>query len=245
MEITSAKNDTYKYIKSLLRKRERDESGLYTVEGVKSVSDAINAGADIKYIVRSSGFDFDSEKYEVITVKEELFSGICDTKTPQGVMAVISKKENIKDIKPGRYVYCDRVRDPGNLGTIIRTADAFGFDVLLSEECCELYSPKVVRSSMGSFFHTNVICDVTYRELKESGLYLVAGALGAKSKDFKTASYKEPLAIVVGNEANGISDELLGLCDELVIIDIIGRAESLNVGVAAALLMHEAIRTKS
>ena len=242
MEITSAKNDTYKYIKSLLRKKGRDETGLYTVEGAKSVNDAINAAADIKYIVKSSGFDFEAEGYDVIVVKDELFDGLCDTKTPQGVMAVISKKENVKDIKSGRYVYCDRVRDPGNLGTIIRTADAFGFDVLLSEECCELYSPKVVRSSMGSFFHPNVICDVTYKELKDSGLHLIAGALSDKSKDFKSASYGEALAIIVGNEANGISDELLSMADELVIIDIIGRAESLNVGVAAALLMHEAIR---
>lgn len=242
MEITSAKNDTYKYIKSLLRKKERDEYGLYTVEGIKSVSDAIDSGAKIKYIVKSADFQFDAPSYEMITVKAELFPALCDTKTPQGVMAVLEKKENVKDIRNGRYVYCDRVRDPGNLGTIIRTADAFGFDVLLSEECCELYSPKVVRASMGSFFHTNVIYDVTYKELKESGLHLIAGALGDKSKDFKTASYKEPVAIIVGNEANGVSDELLSLCDELVIIDIIGRAESLNVGVAAALLMHEAIR---
>ncbi|MBQ7794515.1 MAG: RNA methyltransferase [Clostridia bacterium] len=243
MEITSAKNPTYKYIKTLLLKKGRDESGLYTVEGIKSVSDAVSAGARIKYIVRADSFEQgDFSDFEQITVKSELFSGLCDTKTPQGVLAVIEKNIKGEFSKSGRYVYCDRIRDPGNLGTIIRTADAAGFSVLLSPECCELYSPKTVRASMGSFFHTKVYENVTYEMLKESGLHLIAGALSDKSKDFKKADYGKSLAVIVGNEANGVSDELLELCDELVIIPILGKAESLNAAVAAAILMYEAVR---
>lgn len=243
MEITSAKNERYKFIKSLLTKKGRDETSLYTVEGRKSVLDALSSGAKVKYIVKSSDyteeFVFDGE---CILVKAEIFSGLCDTKTPQGVIAVIEKEERGEFPTCGRYVYCDRIRDPGNLGTIIRTADAAGFEVLLSEECCELYSPKTVRASMGSFFHTAVYENVSYNALKESGLRLIAGALSEKSKDFKEANYDGSIAIIVGNEANGVSDELLSICDELVIIPILGKAESLNAGVAAAIMMYEAIR---
>ena len=242
LEITSAKNEKYKYIKSLLQKKVRDESDRYTVEGVKSVRDAMESGAEIEYIVRASDFEFDSDKYQTVTVKSEIFCGLCDTKTPQGVLAVIKKPQKSKFEAGGRYVYCDRIRDPGNLGTIIRTADAAGFGVLLSPECAELYSPKTVRASMGSFFHTDIYENVSYSELKNSGLHLIAGALKPQSKDFKDADYSAPMAVIVGNEANGISDELLGLCDELVIIPISGRAESLNAGVAAALMMSEAVR---
>lgn len=243
MEITSAKNEKYKFIKSLLTKKGRDENGLYTVEGRKSVEDALLSGAKVRYIVKASDYMEDvATDTEVITVKTEIFAGLCDTKTPQGILAVIEKNSNTDFSKKGRYVYCDRIRDPGNLGTIIRTADAAGFSVLLSEECCELYSPKTVRASMGSFFHTDVYEGISYEELKNSGLHLIAGALSDKSKDFKTANYTDSIAVIVGNEANGVSDELLGMCDELVIIPILGRAESLNAGVAAALLMYEAIR---
>lgn len=245
MEITSAKNEKYKFIKSLLSKKGRDESGLYTVEGRKSVSDAIMAGTKVKYIVKSSDYPEDVvADSEVITVKAEIFEGLCDTKTPQGILAVIEKDEKTAFPVNNKYVYCDRIRDPGNLGTIIRSADATGFSVLLSEECCELYSPKTVRASMGSFFHTDIYEDVSYKELRDSGLHLIAGALSEKSKDYKAADYKDSLAIIVGNEANGISDELLSLCDELVIIPILGKAESLNAGVAAAILMYEAVRLK-
>lgn len=243
MEITSAKNPTYKYIKSLLSKKGRDESNCYTVEGIKSVRDAVLAGAPVKTLVFSDDFeeniDFDGER---ITVGSEIFAGLCDTKTPQGVLAVIEKKQDGMKLGDGKYVYCDRIRDPGNLGTIIRTADAAGFGVLLSNECCELYSPKTVRASMGSFFHTKVWENVSYSELKESGMHLIAGALSKESKDYKTADYSGNCCVIVGNEANGISDDLLKLCDEKVIIPILGKAESLNAAVAAALMMYEAIR---
>ncbi len=243
MEITSTKNPTYKYIKALLSKKGRDESGLYTVEGIKSVNDAILSNAKIKYIVRADKFDYSSAiKTEEIIVKSELFEGLCDTKTPQGILAVIEKQAADDFPDNGRYVYCDRVRDPGNLGTIIRTADAACFSVLLSPECAELYSPKTVRASMGSFFHTRVYENITYERLINSGLHLIAGALSDKSVDFKKCDYSNPLAIIVGNEANGVSEELLKECDELAIIPILGKAESLNAGVAAAIFMYEAIR---
>lgn len=241
--ISSAANARLKYIKSLLSKKGRDEAAAYTVEGIKSVRDAACAGADIELIAASESFsgeiDFGTE---VIRVSDRLFPGLCDTKTPQGILCVIRKKPVSAPEMRGRYVYCDRLRDPGNLGTVIRTADAAGFEVMLSPECAELYSPKVIRSSMGSFFHTRVYENVSCEALRKSGLMLVCGALGEESRDFREIVYAENLAIIVGNEARGVSDEIIAMCDERVIIPIFGKAESLNAAVAAAILMYEARR---
>jgi len=242
MVITSTKNDTYKLVKSLLTKKGRDVSGLYTVEGIKSVSDAIKSGAEIKFLVKSESFNNISFDGEIVSVKDEIFDGLSDTKTPQGVLAVIEKNERKEFKKTGRYVYLDNVRDPGNLGTIIRCADATGFSVLLSPNSAEIYSPKVVRSSMGSFFNTEIYENVTYEELKESGLNIISGVLSDKTIDYKDCDYSGNIAIVIGNEANGISDEVLAFSNQFVKIPILGKAESLNAGVSAALLMYEAIR---
>ncbi len=242
MVITSTKNDTYKLIKSLLTKKGRDSLGLYTVEGIKSVSDAIKSNAKIRFLVKAESFDLISYDGEMILVKDEIFDGLCDTKTPQGVLAVIEKNE-IKDFKKsGKYVYLDNLRDPGNLGTIIRTCDATGFSLLLSPNTAEIYSPKVVRSSMGSFFNTDLYENVTYEDLKNSGLNIISGVLSDKAVDYKDADYSGNIAIVIGNEANGISDEVLSFSNQFVKIPILGKAESLNAGVSAAILMYEAIR---
>lgn len=242
MVITSTKNDTYKLVKSLLTKKGRDVSGLYTVEGIKSVSDAIKSNAKIKFLVKAESFDDVRFDGEIVSVKNEIFDGLSDTKTPQGVLAVIEKNEKKEFKRSGKFVYLDNVRDPGNLGTIIRCADATGFSVLLSPNTAEIYSPKVVRSSMGSFFNTDIYENVTYEELKESGLNIISGVLSDKTIDYKECDYSGDIAIVIGNEANGISEEVLAFSNQFVKIPILGKAESLNAGVSAAILMYEAIR---
>lgn len=246
-EITSAKNPKFKYIKSLLLKKERQKNGEYTVEGEKSVRDALEAGAEISCIVISDCYSKEADSIGAIgidlyVVNKNIFSALCETKTPQGILAVIKMRKGGKFTPDGNFVYCDRISDPGNLGTIIRTADAAGFGVLLSHDCAELYNPKTVRASMGSFFHTNIYENIGYEELKQSGLHLIAGALDKESKDYREADYSKPCAVIVGNEANGVLPELLDMCDEKVIIPIYGRAESLNAAVAAAILMYEAKR---
>ena len=242
MVITSTKNDTYKLVKSLLTKKGRDSLGLYTVEGIKSVSDAIKSNAKIKFLVKAESFDEIKFDGEIVSVKNEIFEGLSDTKTPQGVLAVIEKNEKKEFKRSGKFVYLDNVRDPGNLGTIIRCADATGFSVLLSPNTAEIYSPKVVRSSMGSFFNTDIYENVTYEELKNSGLNIISGVLSDKTIDYKDADYSGDIAIVIGNEANGISEEVLAFSNQFVKIPILGKAESLNAGVSAAILMYEAIR---
>lgn len=245
-EITSTKNETYKYIKSLQTKKARMKNHQYTIEGIKSVRDAISAGADIDFIAMSDklteGFDFDN----IYLVKDEIFAPLCDTDSPQGVIAVINMPEDDEvALDKDLYLLCDKVNDPGNMGTIIRIADAADCGLLLMEETVDIYSPKTVRASMGSFFHIKAKCGLTKEDvlkLKAEGYKIISGALSNKTIDFKDADYSGKTIIVVGNEANGISDEILEISDALVKIPIYGCAESLNVAVAASLLVYEAKR---
>ena len=246
IKITSSSNQKYKYFKSLQLKKARYENNEFTVEGIKSVRDAINSGCEITALIVSDRFDkgIDFGSIPVYEVSEPLFGKLCDTKTPQGIMAVIKMYDNTS-FKPdfnGAYVYCDNVSDPGNLGTIIRTADAAGMSgVILSKGTADIYSPKVVRASMGSFFNITIITDRDIEDLKEyksSGFSLLGGALTDNTVDFKECDYKKPVIIIVGNEANGISDEVLKIVKP-VKIPILGKAESLNVSVAAGILMYE------
>lgn len=252
IEITSINNPTVKHIKALALKKERQTSGEYTVEGIKQVNEAILSRKEIKSIVISEDFDITilkSSDYEIYKVPSFIFEKICDTKTPQGVLAVLKQEQTEKlEIKDkGLYLYCDGISDPGNMGTLIRTADAAGFDgVLMSQACVDLYSPKVVRSSMGSFFRMRVYQNINQSDLlcfKNKGVNLFGGALIENTKDYREADYSKTSIIIVGNEANGISDEVLSLCTP-VKIPIYGGAESLNVAVAAGILMYEAANSK-
>ena len=250
LDITSASNAKIKYVRSLSQKKARAEHSEYTVEGIKSVRDAVSSEREVTALYVSFSF-YENETFEypenvpLYRVSDAVFEKMCDTRAPQGILAVIKIENNSFDITGGAYVYCDGIQDPGNLGTIIRTADAAGFDgVLLSDGCADLYNPKTVRSSMGSFFNTrvwqNINCE-RLAELKRDGFNAIGGTLSPSSIDYRKADYKKPLIIVVGNEANGISDEVLKICTH-VKIPILGKAESLNAGVAAAILMYEAQR---
>ena len=159
--------------------------------------------------------------------------------TPQGIAAVISVKEPKREklTQAQRVVYLDRVQDPGNFGTIIRTADAFGFDaVILSKECADLYSPKVIRSAMGSVFHLEIYRDFSVEDLKGLGKKIYSSSLEASSMP---ESIELPAVLVIGNEGQGISDEIKGVTDEFVKIPMAGNAESLNASIAAGILLYE------
>lgn len=252
--IATTKNKTYKYIKALQQKKTRNAEKKFTVEGLKSVSDAAASEYEIELIAVSEDF-YGSRKADIpsgarsVIIRSDLFAALCDTKNPQGIIAVLKMKENGGcEFKKGRlYVYCDNVSDPGNLGTIIRTADAAGFGgVVLSPGCAEVYSPKTVRSSMGSFFNIDVIADFSHSsliELKKQGFTLWSGALRADSIAYTEADFSVPSVIVIGNEANGVSEEILGE-SEHIIIPIYGKAESLNAAVAGAVIMYEAVRKR-
>lgn len=255
LEITSQSNNRIKYIRSLLKKKSRQEHRQYTVEGKKSVHDALRARKSVSVIAVSSSF-YENEEFEypksaeLIKVSDDIFVKLCDTETPQGILAVIDMEDFGKNEVSidKNYIYCDNVTDPGNIGTIIRTADAAGMGgVILSRNCVDLYSPKTVRSSMGSFFNIPVLTDKTYDDLnkyKSMGFSLYAGALSKDSVDYTAADFTKPSIIIVGNEANGVSKEVLEISRKIK-IPIMGKAESLNVSVAASILMYELIRQRS
>ena len=255
VEITSSSNNKCKYVKSLSQKKTRQKCGEYTIEGIKSVSDALKSERTITALYLYDSF-YNNEAFSypenipLYKVNDDIFSKICDTVAPQGILAVVKmeKADSFEVDLSKAYIYCDCINDPGNLGTIIRTADAAGFGgVLLSEGCVDLYSPKTVRSSMGSFFNMQVVTDVSYdmlKSYKDKGFSLFGGALGANTIDYREADMKKPSIIIVGNEANGISETVMEMC-QCVKIPILGKAESLNAGVAAAILMYELVRQRS
>lgn len=254
-EITSAENSAVKLLKKLSKKKFRQDEGLFIVEGLRACSLAVESPFDIDSFYLSDSFlsshkcaDKFWEQFSCSVMPNKIFNSCSDTETPQGILCVAKIPSLSRNLNKSCYVYLDNVRDPGNIGTIIRTADALGFDgVLLSEGCADLYSPKVVRSTMGSVFSVDTVCDCNasiLSDLKRRGYRILASALSEHCVDLYRATWGEKLIFVLGNEANGVSDEILNLSDCTVKIPMYGSAESFNVSIAAALLMGEAARRK-
>lgn len=249
--IMSSENEYIKKIMKLRQRKYRMELGLFVIEGERSCRDAKASDFEIESYVMTEEF-FNSHKNafdmcDCIVTTDKIFDKISDTKTPQGVLAV-SKIPDSAEFLGNRYIYCDNIQDPGNAGTIIRSADAFGFDgVIFSSGSVDVYSPKVVRSSMGSIFHINVIVDKSADFLllaQQSGYRLTAGALHGKCVLAKDMICREKQIFIVGNEGNGVSSEILSFADEVVYINMSGKSESLNAGVAASILMYEVTRNE-
>ena len=239
MEITSLENKSVKLAASLQKKKYRDLHGKFLIEGMKLIREAMAFGYEfdsVFYVPDKVAYDLDLPAYEV---SYEILCKITDTVTPQGIAAIVKGKEPdfVKLQKAQRVVYLDRVQDPGNVGTIIRTADAFGFDaVILSKECADLYSPKVLRSAMGSVFHLEIYRDFSAEDLKKLGKKIYSSSLEASNMPEKIAL---PAVLVIGNEGQGISEEIKAVTDEFVKIPMAGNAESLNASIAAGILLYE------
>lgn len=257
--ITSKDNKLVKFTKSLYQKKSRDLEGCYIVEGIKMVQEALIQRDIIRFIVicptilnQVNGgrdiLDISSQsKHQVITVNENIFKFISDTQTPQGILAVIIKRSTkLKDFelkKNGRYILLDAVQDPGNVGTIIRTADAIGFDgIFLSKGCADVYNSKTLRSTMGSVYRVDLFQDIDLEILiscmKLHGIKIFASSLEADNVHFK-ADFCGGIGLIIGNEANGISKKVLEMADVKIKIPMRGGAESLNASVAAGILMYE------
>ena len=255
--ITSKDNEKIKEIKKLKEKKYREETNLFVVEGIKIVKEAIEYDADIQKIVISNdaiGYEVDEEvlkiiqKYEVMIVSQNVFESISDVKTPQGILAVIKNKENVKvDYNEDVIFILDNIQDPGNLGTIIRTLDAVGIkQLIVSNDTVDYMSPKVLRSTMGGAFRVNVIVadDLLNMidEIKKNGFEVAVTDL-ATDKSIYDVDYSKK-AIVIGNEANGVSDEVKNKADIRVKIPMLGKAESLNAAVATSVIAYEYVRQK-
>ncbi|MBQ4088207.1 MAG: RNA methyltransferase [Clostridia bacterium] len=245
--ISSAENEYIKTLVKLKDRKYRERFGLFIVEGERSARDAVSSGFPVDSVVMTESYferrDNVFSEQNIITVPDKLFKALCDTKTPQGVLAVAKLPEGNREISGKTYICCDCIQDPGNAGTIIRSADAFGFDgVIFMKGSVDVFSPKVIRSSMGSVFHIPVITDVDAKWLnakKQEGYFLSVTALHRDSVALRCGTFTDQQIFVIGNEGNGVSDAVLSMADETVHIPMQGSAESLNAGVAASVLMYE------
>ena len=247
--ISSAKNEKIKELAKLQTAKGRKKVGLYLLEGEHLVEEAIKEKAPIELIVVSSNrmedykYLLEQTEVHVLVVSEEVFQKLSMTETTQGILAAVKIENQAEPPCSGRIIVLDAVQDPGNLGTIVRTADAAGFDaVVIGTGTVDLYNDKVVRSMQGSQFHGAIyhenLTDV-YGKLKENDIPIAVTALHRDAKDFKWLNGRESVAIVVGNEGNGVRDELIDSADCIIQIPMFGQAESLNVAIATGILMYQ------
>ena len=239
--ITSKANSVVKNAKKLHQKKYRKSA--YLIEGWHLFEEAVQAGVTIEKVFALESYRDQLVAFpQTIWVSEEILLDLADTQTPQGIVAVIQKEEvGLPDLHQGKYLFLEDVQDPGNVGTMIRTADAAGFTgVIVSDKSADIYSLKTLRSMQGSHFHLPIYrMSLTsfVEEAKKSNLPILATTLSRESKDYRELSSLENFVLVMGNEGQGISSVMAESADQLVHIGMKGRAESLNVAVAAGILM--------
>ena len=257
MELTAVNNPQVKAAAELKQKKYRLERGLFLAEGLRTVEEAVayKAVVSIFYTAieddrtRAVLEEAAAQQVKLTCVSDTVLKKIADTETPQGIIAVCKMQPVALDdlLASGKMLLVlDRVGDPGNVGTMLRTADAAGIGgVVLLKGSVDAYAPKTVRSSMGSLFHVPVLAGVGEEDLIESahsaGYELLVTCLDGADNLYK-ADLHGRLAFVMGNEANGVSRGLLAAADKRVYIPMAGRAESLNVAMAAGIVMFEALR---
>lgn len=247
--IESSSNSIFKQTKKLLLSSNRRKTGLFLVEGERIVKDAIKYGAQIEYILLSETFykergcDFEGQKLYLLS--DKLFDELKSTVNSQGIIAVSkytdSQNEDI-NFSSGLYLYLDSVTDPGNMGTIIRSAAAFGVDgIVLSKGCVDVFNPKVIRSTMSGIFSAKIYFDKdnVLEKFRENG-YQIIGTFPLNAISSRDFCYSDKSIIVMGNEANGICPDTEKLCTHRVSIPMTEDAESLNVSVACGILLYEA-----
>ncbi|MCL1823247.1 MAG: RNA methyltransferase [Oscillospiraceae bacterium] len=260
--ITSRQNPKIARFRALMNNRKaRLDSGEFAVEGGKLFHEAVNSGLKPLHLLISEKFSEKNNNFcktasnlcNIDIISTDLAEYISDTKSPQGVFFTLSVKSLLDKFSKlttiindtankSRLIILDGVQDPGNVGAIIRSCDAFGIaGLILSETCADITSPKVIRSAMGSVFRLPVVReDLTQiiTLLKEKG-YMVAGAdLNENAKNLKDFAFPGKCAVVIGSEGAGISGEVKSLCDDLIYIPI-QNAESLNAAVAASVIIYE------
>ena len=257
--ISSKENELIKHIKKLKDKKERDLSNEYIIEGIKLIQEAIQEKAKIKQIIICEECEkaeaipkeimYEIARYECIYITKKLYNYLTEVKTPQGILAVIEKESNEKNIDYTQeiIVALDGIQDPGNLGTILRTVDSIGLtQILVSKDTADSYNPKVVRSTMGAIFRVKVIecedLEKTKKKIKKHKFEIVVTSLQTKNSIYDIDYNKK--VIVIGNEANGVQEKIQQLADKKVKIPMLGKTESLNASVATGIILYEYVRQK-
>lgn len=259
--ISSRQNSLVKYIRGLRDKKTREQEGRFIIEGVNFVREALASGIIPEKLIISerAGKNIGpadlinrvSSPDSIVRVSDSVMEYMSETETPQGVMALLKIAEvpllslpvNPKSV----FIILDGIQNPGNVGTVVRTADAFGVTgVILTKGCADLYNAKTLRSTMGSLFHLSVLRDIAAAEvvefLKSRSINTAVTCLEEEAFSIADSEMSFPLALVFGSEARGVSHEMRQAGDYLIKVPMAGRAESLNVAVAAGIIVYEASR---
>lgn len=255
--ITSTSNPQVKRLLQLQKKsKARNEENVFLVEGLRMFAEVPEERVEKVYISESlynkKKQDLKLERFPVEILTDSVFSHVSDTKTPQGILCVVKQKkhdmEKLLNLENPHFMVLDNLQDPGNLGTIVRTAEGAGVDaVFLSKESVDIYNPKTIRSTMGSIYRMPVIYIEDLLELlqifREKGIKSYAAHLDGKNS-YDKENYESGTAILIGNEGNGLREEVANAADVWVQIPMQGQVESLNAAIAASILMFEVYRQR-
>lgn len=252
--ITSSQNSKIKLVRALLgRAKERREENAFVVEGVRLVEEAVNSNWELRFALydetlgergRSQLEGLRSRGVDVEMVSDSLMKSLSETETPQGLLAVLEFQQLPITNSPDFILIPDQIRDPGNLGTLLRSAAATGVQAVLPPpETTDAFASKVIRSGMGAHFRLP-IHSITWEEIKEQikGLHIYLADMEGQS--CWETDLRQPLALIVGSEAEGASDEARKLATQKISIPMTGNVESLNAGVAGSVLMFEIVRQR-
>ena len=260
--VTSLTNPTIKDIRGLALPKNRKESGLFVTEGMKLVADAVEEDWPIKIlvygakvadhpVVRRVATTAHARGGDVLEVSEAVLAKITRRENPQMVVGVFEQKLTPKsDIRPGPtgvWVALEGIKDPGNLGTIIRTADAVGAEgVILVGDTVDPFGVEAVRATMGSIFHMKLarMSVAEFKEWRKGWPGIVVGTHLSGKSDYRTIDYDRPVMLFMGNEQSGLPEDLAATCDHLVKIPQAGRADSLNLAIATGVMLYEIRRDK-
>ena len=243
IRITARKNPLLQQVRRLLTsRREREQTGLFVADGTKLLSEAVRFWPGLDTVILSDGVDADvPENVRLIRVPEDVMASISPMQSPQGALFLCRLPEKKPFVpKPGMLLL-DGIQDPGNLGTILRTADALEIPVALLEGCADPYNHKVVRASMGAVFRTSVVT-TTWQEAQaaciDAGIPIGVTALSDRAVDLRQAQLNT-MAVVIGSEGQGVRQEILNSADQELIIPMNPNCESLNAAIASAIVMWQ------
>lgn len=248
--IESLQNPSFKNWKKLLTAKGRKKQQKYLIEGFHLVEEAQKNNLLQLCITTQEQYNQYSnflENVETYIVSDKIIKELSTTITSQNIFGIVAiQNSTISDHIKGKFIILDSLQDPGNVGTIIRTADAAGFDgIIVGDNCVDIYNDKTIRSMQGSQFHINIYhhnIENLIPIMKKNNITILGTNLNKNSKSFNTLDNLTNVAIIVGNEGNGVSTNILNLCDETIYIPIIGKAESLNVAIAASILMYKFVK---
>lgn len=252
--IKSKENPLVKQVAALLQNRkDRVKNGAFVAEGVRFCGEAVISGAHIRHTLMTEEFysshKADAEQFmsacsDVRLISEAVADKLGATVNSQGVFCVCDIPKNENSLSGSKYICLEEVRDPGNIGTIIRSAEAFGMSgVILIGNCADVYSPKVLRSTMGTIFRLPIISydsvQSAFDVFREKGFKTYGAILERNSKKLSEISFSEKTICLIGNEANGLTQNVQNQCDDFLFIEMSGGTESLNAAVAASVIMYK------